>query len=359
MSRALLVTHGFPPQLGGVETVVAELARRLPAHGWEVEVVTEGPADAAEVTSEGAPVRRFRRRLAGARYPVSPGLWRYLLRVAGRYDVVHAHNFHALPSLAAAVAARGPLVFSPHYHGLGTSRLGRVMHVGYRPAGRYAFGRADRVICDSDAEAARVARDFPPAAGKVRVIPLGADLAGLRAAVPYERDAPVVLTAGRLHAHKRVERILGAFARIERPAELVVVGGGPAERELRRRAGALGARATFTGTVDRAELLRWLRTAAVYVSLSEQEAFGLGVAEAAGAGARVLASDIGAHREIAALAPDSVGLIGASAPVDEVARRLREAIDAPPPADAGRIPDWDDVARATAEVYARAIADRA
>jgi glycosyltransferase involved in cell wall biosynthesis len=168
--------------------------------------------------------------------------------------------------------------------------------------------------------------------------------------------AQTVLVAGRLHPYKRVDRVLEAFALVPAPARLVVLGDGPAGAELRSRAAGLGGRAGFEGTVSRDVLGRWLATADVYVSLSEQEAFGIGVAEGAAAGARVVASDIAAHREIAALAPGRVDLVPAGAVAADVAGALRRALAAGRPAGAPHgIPSWDEVATRTAAVYEEAV----
>jgi glycosyltransferase involved in cell wall biosynthesis len=362
MRTVALVTHRFPPHLGGVEVHVAELARRLGAHGWRPEVLTEGTTNGRDITGDGVVVRRFRRPLDRSPYATAPALWRYL-RLHGRdYDLVHAHNFHAFPALAAASFATGPLVFTPHYHGLGTSRLGRLLHHPYRPVGRRLVGRADAIVCVSRAESARFAGDFPGAGGRLRIVPNGVDVAAVRRAEPYALDHPVILATGRLHAHKRLDRVLAAFARVPAPARLIVLGDGAMCPELRRQAAALGldGRVAFEGTVPRGELERWLRTAAAYVSLSEQEAFGIGVAEAAAAGAAVVASDIAAHREIAAMAPEAVALVRADAGPATVAEQLERALATPPPACAGAsIPSWDDVAAQTAAVYEDAIARRA
>jgi len=337
-----------------VEQHVSELARRLPEHGWEADVLSEGPANARERTPEGVDVLRFRRPLEGSPYATALGLWRHLWRHAGAYDLVHGHNFHAFPALAAALFATGPFVFTPHYHGLGTSRLGRVLHRPYRPAGRRLVRRAGAIVCVSRGEAERFTSDFPESRPRVRVIPNGIDTAALARAAPLEVDGPVILTTGRMHPYKRLDRVLDAFALVEPPARLVVLGDGPARAAVSARAitQGLDERATFRGAVPRSELDSWLRTAAVYVSLSEQEAFGIGVAEGAGGGARVVASDIPAHREIAAMAPGAIDLVAPDAQAEAVAAALRGALASPPPPGAAHgVPGWDEVAGRTAELY--------
>ncbi len=55
---------------------------------------------------------------------------------------------------------------------------------------------------------------------------------------------------------------------------------------------------TFTGAVDEETLGRWWASASLYATASLHEAFGLGLAEALVAGLPVVASGIGAHREV-------------------------------------------------------------
>jgi glycosyltransferase involved in cell wall biosynthesis len=85
--------------------------------------------------------------------------------------------------------------------------------------------------------------------------------------------------------------------------------------------------------------------------MSSDESFGISLLEALTAGSRVVASDIPAHREVAALgAPGSVVLIPHSAGPEALAAAIRQAAS-------GRVnspitvPTWDDAAYLTLEVY--------
>ena len=83
------------------------------------------------------------------------------------------------------------------------------------------------------------------------------------------------------------------------PSRLLKNGG------LDYRAGLLGVapRLHLRGRVSQAELDAWYARADVVASLSHRESFGLAVLEGAVAGAAVVASDIPAHREVAAYLP--------------------------------------------------------
>lgn len=352
--RALLVTPRFRPAVGGVEAHVEGIAAGLRQTGAHVTVVTQAAAAGSRTDPDGVHVVELREAVRSQAYPVAPGLFPWLRRHAGEHDVVHAHSYHAAPALAAAVATPGALVFTPHYHGGGHTAFARLLHLGYQHAGRRIFRRADAVIAVSHAEAELIAAHHPAVADRISVVPNGVDAERIRAAEPFDLDHPVVLVIGRLEPYKRVDAVVRAMAGRASDAELVVIGDGPGRSGLEQLARGLGTRATFAGRVDAATLHRWLRSAAVVVSASRHEAFGLTLLEGLTAGARVVASDIPAHREVGERfgPPGGVVVVDPAAP----AGQLREAIDQQ--LGAGRLADgdrpawsWTGAAAATTEVY--------
>ena len=101
-----------------------------------------------------------------------------------------------------------------------------------------------------------------------------------------------MLYVGRLAREKGVFRLLEAAARSDDPWPLRLIGSGPAEDALRRRARALGIarRVAFQPFVaDRARLARAYAGARCVVMPGEHETFGLVALEAAASGARVVA----------------------------------------------------------------------
>lgn len=353
----------YAPHLGGVQKHVAQIARRLAANGYDVEVLTQEPDDglpAVEVI-DGVRVRRFSPLLPKRRYEFAPHLWVYLARQSSRYDIVHAHSYHVPLSLAAALTARRLLVFTPHYHGTGHTPLGRLLHRPYRVLGAWIFHRSSRVICVSEAEAALIRRHFPHATRRITVIPNGVEISSLQAAQPYHTDRTTVLTAGRLIESKNVHLTIEAMTHLDDTFVLHVVGDGPARRTLELLVERLGLqrRVHFLGHVDDASLYRWLRTATVYVSMSRQEAFGLTLTEALVAGAPVVASDIPAHAEVIATAGGGKAVL---VPLDTspaaLAGVVREMADPGHPAPpAAGVMSWDAVAARTMAVYQTLIAE--
>jgi glycosyltransferase involved in cell wall biosynthesis len=300
--RISLVSPGFPPQLGGVEVVVGYLADELRGHGHQVAVYAQRPRGSSFPASQDYPVRRFADWSGSRQFPVAPGLARALWRDRGLFDVIHAHSFHAVPAMMAATVPKVPLVFTPHFLPAGGTRAASTVHTVYDPLATLLFRRADKVTCVSVAESELLLRRYPFIEPRLSIIPLGADTRALLAAEPFDADRPIILVAGRLEAYKRVDTAIRAFARMRnKDAQLVVCGTGSHSSALERLVRELGiaSRVSFRGQVSQEELRCWQRTAAVTLSLSTMECFGLVLLEAAVAGSRVVASDIPAHAELA------------------------------------------------------------
>jgi glycosyltransferase involved in cell wall biosynthesis len=373
--RIAIVSPGYPPAPGGVESVVAHSARALVRAGFEVDVLAqERRADLPKTElDQGVRVRRFRTNQA-ENFRLAPGLYRHLAEHAAEYDVVHGHSYHALVGVGAALITRRrgsgvPFVLSPHFHGTGHTEARALLHRFYTPVGRAAVAAAQAVVCVSPSEADLFVSRFPKAVSKISVIPNAVDTDTLRAARPLVGEPPTILSVGRLEPYKRVDRLIRSFGVLargghdghdrrggraaERAAQLVVIGTGPD----RARLAALAAdtcpegSVRFLGRAEDAELHRWLRTASVLCSLSEHEAYGLAPAEALAAGARVVLSDIPAHTQFTASGRAS--LVPPSADEMTLADELARALDADPlPADApSPVPDWRDIAARLADLY--------
>lgn len=360
LRRIAYVSPRYVPFVGGVEVHVAQLAKRMVACGYEVEVLAQHCGDAlpAYEDIDGVRVRRFPMLLELENFAMAPSLWTYLAQHASRYDLIHAHSYHALPALAGALTNRQPLVFTPHYHGTGHSTVRRMLHKPYRPLGAAIFRRALRVICVSDAEATLVRRDFPAVAALVNVIHNGVDVASLQAAEPYALDHTAILSVGRLEDYKNVHFIIEALQYLDSKIVLYVIGDGPARPRLAALAQRCNVadRVRFMGRVDVVELRRWYRSAAVCVSLSAHEAFGITLVEAAVAGAGIVASDVPAHREVrAVLDRNDVPLVPQPVTAHRVAAAVEASILAGGRRRAATALSLDMMAERTLQVYELAL----
>ncbi len=115
---------------------------------------------------------------------------------------------------------------------------------------------------------------------------------------PALGESPYVLTLCRLHPIKNLETLLELFLRLTEQAQLqhwklVVAGAGDPEyvAQLQRQAAGHEQRVLFTGWLQGAEKHSALRSASLFALLSQQENFGLSVAEAMACGVPVLISE--------------------------------------------------------------------
>ena len=140
---------------------------------------------------------------------------------------------------------------------------------------------------------------------------------------------------------------------------MVLIGTGRDESRLAAmvRKFDMTGRVTFAGGLTDDGVAEALAYARVVVTASEQEAFGLIVLEGREAGARVVASALPAHREVAQL--DTAGGIHLWNPdtgVNGLADTIRSALTGTDPGLRTSAPRWADVAVATEQIYQRAIA---
>jgi phosphatidylinositol alpha-1,6-mannosyltransferase len=306
--RHLLVTNDFPPKVGGIQSYLWELWRRLPAH--DVTVLTT-PHEGAAAWDAAQPYRV--ERTAERVLLPTPALRR---RIDALADEVGAELVLLDPALP--VGALGPGLRHPYglvLHGAEVTVPGRLPGTGQLLA-RVLRG-AELVVAAGGyplAEGERAAGRPLPAV----VVPPGVDVDRFRpldaaASVDARRrfglrdDATVVLGISRLVPRKGFDTLLRAAGRLarSRPDLVVAIAGSGRDRErLGRVAEECGAPVRFLGRVDDADLPALYGCADVFAMLCrnrwgglEQEGFGIVFLEAAAAGVPQVAGSSGGSHE--------------------------------------------------------------
>ena len=149
-ATVLVVSHYYPPHVGGVENVARSEAEQLAEAGHRVEVLSTSPGAAPGTSVEnGVLVHRVRawngiEERAGVPFPVpSPGLFLAAARSVRRAGVVHVHDTLYITSWLAAfwcVVLRRRLVVTQH--------VDRVAHPRFavRAVQRLVYGTAGRGV---------------------------------------------------------------------------------------------------------------------------------------------------------------------------------------------------------------------
>jgi glycosyltransferase involved in cell wall biosynthesis len=329
------------PDIGGVETHVKEISERLVKTGHDVEVITTDPTGRLNKREmiNGVKVIRFRSFAPGNAYYLAPQIYFYLKK--HNFDVIHAHSYHALPALFAALGkSETKFVFTPHYHRSGHTAFRNLLHKPYRLLGKMIFSRADSVICVSEYEKRLVEADFR-VAGKTVKIPNGIDLKEFEHLRTRQKDEGVerengkekvrgektgkekvgeekaekekiLLYVGRLEEYKGVQYIIQSLPDL-RGFRLRVVGKGPYETELHGMAKSLGVegRVEWLKDLSRKELLECYADADIFLMLSSHEAYGITVAEALAAGTTCIVAKGSALEEFI----DGIRCLGIDEPI--------------------------------------------
>ena len=306
--KHLLVTNDFPPKIGGIQSYLWELWRRLPAD--EAAVLTTPYAGAAEFDAA-APIHIER-----IEQPVmlpTPGLAARIDETAARLGADLVILDPALP-----VGHLGPRLARPYgviLHGAEITVPGRV------PGPRHALARvlrgAELVIAaggypaDEGERAARRGLPVvvvPPGVDTDRFVPLeDAERAAVRKQFGIAPESTLVVSVSRLVPRKGMDVLIRAAARLApiHPELEVVIGGSGRDRaRLERLVAELAAPVRLVGRVDDADLPGLYGAADVFAMDCrnrwmglEQEGFGIVFLEAAACGVPQIAGESGGAAE--------------------------------------------------------------
>lgn len=324
--KVLHVISSLDKTDGGTVTALLGMAASQAEAGLGVSVLStqrEAAGETVREELEGAGVRVNLLLGASPRLRQHAELRPQLRSLATEFDVFHVHAVWEQPQHEAcriAAAAGVPYIVSPHGMldpwSLSQSRFKKALYLALRM--RTNLRRAAAIHFTTTTERDLAQRFWRK--GQALVEPLGVDLEtltpahdpalALRARFNLP-DGPILLFFGRLHPKKQPELLIDAFARVldeskldSRPS-LVLVGPADAayQESLAARARELGVEdaTTFAGPLVGADRVAALQSADLFCLPSQQENFGLAVAEAIAAGTPVLISDqVNIFKEIAA-----------------------------------------------------------
>ncbi|MCU1357260.1 MAG: glycosyltransferase [Acidimicrobiales bacterium] len=316
--KHLLVTNDFPPKIGGIQSYLWELWRRLPPHEAHVLATAYDGAEAFDAASP-IPIRRTAERVL---LPTRS----LVRRIDALAEEVGAELVLLDPALP--LGHLGPRLARPYglvLHGAEVTVPGRV------PGPRHALARvlrgAELLVAAggySADEAERAARRglpivvVPPGVDVDRFAPLAAaDQVEVRRRHGVSPDATLVVSVSRLVPRKGMDTLIRAAARLApvHPELAVLIGGtGREEARLRRLVASTGAPVRLLGRVDDVDLPPLYGASDVFAMDCrnrwlglEQEGFGIVFLEAAACGIPQIAGRSGGAAE--AVADGETGLV--------------------------------------------------
>jgi glycosyltransferase involved in cell wall biosynthesis len=391
MKIALVAQHAMPTSSDGTVHVgdqrLLELSRSLAGQGHRVTVYAQRHSSAHPDRAEVDPgvTVEFLGQSDGADHVAEsdllaqvPAFTRPLHErwCSDRPDVVHALRWTS--GLAALAAARGlqlPVVQS--FDSLGVAE--RRHHVIPRNAGTErirlepAIGRsASAVLAGSSDEQSDLTRLGVPRRS-IRVVPCGVDTDEFSPEGPVAERAirPRLVTVADLSEQDALGTLLRAVAKV--PGADLVVAGGPAHdrlgddlsyRRLAKLADTLGVsgQVTFAGQVGRAALPPLLRSADLFVSVTEYDPTGILAIQAMACGTPVIASTAGG--QVDAVLDGTTGILVPPGRPALLAQRIRQLLAHPMLLEAFSVAaadrarsrySWDRIAHETLAVYDRAL----
>ena len=354
----------YHPHIGGIETHVREISERLVKKSFKVEVLSSDPSGKLpkEENINGVKVRRFRSWAPNEAYYFSRELKKYLVKNSARFDVVHAHSYHAFPALYAAQAKNSNVfVFTPHYLGRGQTFFRNLLHIPYKFIAKKLFEKSDKVICVSKYEKNLVMDNFKFKDEKVVIIPNGVDIDELSKYKWTPRlSHPRITYSGRLERYqKNVDKLIRSFRILTHEyhvdAELLIIGTGPYEANMMRLIKKLRLQnhVVLKRWLPRWEYLEELASSNVFVMPSEHECYGISAAEAIVVGVPTVVANSTALSEYV----ESGLALGIDTPItpQRIARAVYHAVITPQMTKTHSAQDkifsWDDVADLLERLY--------
>lgn len=362
----LITTPIFPPEIGGPATYVSELCERLKKHhdltvvafGEKINSIEDVPVHAIPIHYKWfGPFRRQYR------------LYRTILREARNADLVYAQGPFVVGLMSCFAARRlhkplvikfvGDLVWENAFgQGRTTQFLddfltrpatGLVDRIKLKIQG-WVFRRASAIVVPSEFLKSIVVRHYRVPASHVQVVynavtpphvhpkpaahPTAARPKKAHSKPGLSGNVTRLLTIGRLVKWKRIDGILEALHKLNRPdIHLTVIGSGPEESVLKQHARTLNleSHVHFIGKQPRDVTLKHLAHADFFILNSVYEGLPHTVIEAMLLKIPVMATNIPGTTEIA-IRDKTAYLTNVDDPSD-LARTLRRALDRPQDTD--------------------------
>jgi glycosyltransferase involved in cell wall biosynthesis len=278
--RLLIATDAWRPQVNGVVRTLEGLIVEAPDLGVDLKLMT--PERFHSVPLPTYPEIRLALTTTGE-------IGRAIERIAP--DAIHIATEGPIGYATRRWCLRTGTPFTTCYHTRFpeylAARLPVPLAAGYAAMRHFHSAAAATMVATPSLERELRARGF----SRLRVWRRGVDVSIFASGMPsVSFPRPIFLTVGRVAIEKNLE----AFLQLDLPGTKVVVGDGPAKKDLERKFPA----ARFVGSAHGRELADYYGSADVFVFPSRTDTFGLVMLEALAAGVPVAAFPVDGAKEI-------------------------------------------------------------
>lgn len=359
--RVLVVAARFLPDLGGTETHIYEITRRMAKRGdLDLTLLTTDRSGSrpAKEELEGFTLLRCRAYPRRRDYYFAPGIYRGV--VSGDYDLLHCQGIHTAVPVLAMIAARRkriPYVVTLHLGGHASGFRRRLRAIQWRALAPLLRGAAV-IVAVSRFEQRVFAEACSLDAARLRLVQNGGDLP---ASAPRPKVTPGrIVSSGRLERYKGHQRVIEALPIVQRAipdATLSILGSGPYESRLRSLVQTLGLQRSVTiecvAVGDREGMARSLGEAAVVAAMSDYESHPVAVMEALTLGIPAVGLDTAGIHDL--VQQGLVRGVPKDASPTAIAGALIAAMGDRSVMSPARLPTWDTAAADLADIYQDAI----
>ena len=376
--RVVMLSNSFPPEIGGIQEHVSNLAQTLARQGHQLKVVTvrRNKSERVRDTFAGLDVTRVPQlnlpKTLTMQYLASTTALLIAMRLRGQADVVHYHTFWPDAFTAFVVNKFVPTVYTAHES--------RFLLMAEQPKSRRWLKLALRPfqgILAPSTELLEVTRQLGVSPEKSAFIANAVDASKFRPGVTGETvrarygvplDHCLILCPRRLVPKNGLEFLIESLPSIRRrfsDVSVLIAGDGPERERLEARVRELGLHESviFAGNQDNDDLPEFYGAADIVAIPSLKEATSIAGLEAMASACAVVATNVGGLPEII---EDGVsGLLVPPRDPEALALAIARLIETPELrkqlglAARARVEHkftWEQVASETTRAYERAIA---
>ncbi len=364
--HVLMVTARYFPTMGGIETHVYEVGKRLAAsNDIDITLLTT----VLQPFAAGLPNEEYRDGMHIIRvqawpperdYRISPAIYSTIRD--HQWDLIHCQGCHTfVPPLAMLAARRARIPYVLTFHSGGhSSRLRTSIRTSQWNILRPLFASAQTLIAVSHFEADyfRTLLRLPPQ--QFKIIPNGGNWSAVSSPLTETEPSCLIMSVGRLERYKGYQHLITALPHIRRrrpDARLLIVGEGPYEANLRQLAQSTGvADAVEIRAIppnERQAMQNLLLQAKLVALLSEYEAHPIAIMEALALQRPTLVTHTSGLAELAE--KKLVRSVPLNSTPETIAAAALQQIEQPLIPAQIALPTWDDCAQQLLDVYTLAL----